>query len=1044
MTRLLTIVLSAIVVQTAGAQAPAASQAADAERVPPPLVSLRLAVEDLTRTFGRQYPNGAAYLDRIRALEMKCATGGLSAADKAALAELSQAALLANPLLDLDALLVIRRSEANLGLPYNWESNSSLPLSGFDNELMRLSPMGPEGELVTVFRPDGGRFLGDVDLDFDAKRILFSMPGANGRWQVFEMALDGNVPVELPLICEPDVDNYDACYLPDGNIVFTSTAPFVGVPCVTGSSHVSNLFAYDRASGAIRRLTFEQDHDWCPTVLNNGRILYLRWEYSDLPHFVSRILFHMNPDGTGQMEYYGSNSYWPNSLFYARPVPDHPTRFVAVVGGHHDNPRMGELALFDPAIGRHEADGAIQRIPGRGKRVEPILLDGLTKESWPKFLHPYPLSSSYFLVSSKPTPESQWAIYLVDVFDNMTLVKKAEPGYALLEPVPMRETRRPPVVAPRIDLARDDAVVYLFNVYEGKGLEGVPRGTIKKLRLFTYHFAYHGMGGQLNRVGLDGPWDIKRVLGTVPVDEDGSALFRVPANTPIAVQPLDAEGRAVQLMRSWFTAMPGEFVSCVGCHERQTMTPPSASVAASTQAPAEIEPWYGPVRGFSFVREVQPVLDAYCVRCHDGQMDGAPDLRVQPPVHTTAKNEDYNKGTHFLPSYLALRVHLRTPTIESDMHLLPPYEFHASTTELVQMLDAGHHGVRLDQESWNRLVTWIDLNAPAHGTWHDIIGEERVFPQRDRRREMMRRYAAIDEDPEAVFPPAVIRAPDPDPQALAAGGPERPALSAIELRENETGGKERTVLLPDGSILPLVRIPQGSLAYGDTRIEIEPFWMGTFEITNAQFARFDPAHDSRLEHGDFLQFSEAERGWTLNEPNQPVVRVSWEQASAFCEWLSHQTGQPFALPTEQQWEYACRAGAMSPMAYGEMDADFTPYANLADFSLRFMETLSPWDMPSGAVPEWRPARADLNDGHRVSSPVGSYQPNAWGLYDMHGNAAEWTSSRFSYTGREESLQAVCGGSWYDRPHRAQASFRLGYRPWQRVFNVGFRVVCNQP
>ena len=181
----------------------------------------------------------------------------------------------------------------------------------------------------------------------------------------------------MPLIHEPDVDNYDACYLPDGNILFGSTAPFTGVPCVTGASHVANLYRLERNTGAIRRLTFDQDHDWCPTVLNDGRLLYLRWEYSDIPHFASRILFHMNPDGTDQKEFYGSGSYWPNSMFYARPIPGPATQFVAVVGGHHGVPRMGELVLFDPARGRFEADGVIQRIPGRGKKVEPIILDEL-------------------------------------------------------------------------------------------------------------------------------------------------------------------------------------------------------------------------------------------------------------------------------------------------------------------------------------------------------------------------------------------------------------------------------------------------------------------------------------------------------------------------------------------------------------------------------------------------------------------------------------------------------------------------------------------
>ncbi|MBN1346587.1 MAG: SUMF1/EgtB/PvdO family nonheme iron enzyme [Phycisphaerae bacterium] len=1053
--------------------------------------ALRLAVEDLNETFPDRYANGRRYLAELGKPEMDAGRllARLNEGDETAipiaerLVRLATEALLANPVLDFDRLLLIRRSPKRLGLSQNWESNSSLPKTGYDNEIAVLSPVRPDGTLTTLFRPDGdgSKFVGDVDLHFDADRMLFSMPGDNGRWQVFELGIDGANLRQLPLITEPDVDNYDACYLPDDNVIFCSTAPFVGVPCVTGSSHVCNLYRLEAGTGAIRRLTFEQDHNWCPTMLNNGRVLYLRWEYSDIPHFASRILFHMDPDGTSQMEYYGSNSYWPNAMFYARAVPDHPTKFVAVVGGHHDVPRMGELVLFDPSKGRHEADGVVQRIPGRGKTVEPILLDGLVQGSWPKFLHPYPLSSKYFIVSCMPTPQSKWGIYLVDVFDNMTLLKEVE-DCALLEPIPVRKTPKPPVLPNKVQPDRKDAVVYMADVYTGNGLKDVPRGTVKKLRLLTYQFAYHGMGGQVNRVGLDGPWDVKRIIGTVPVETDGSALFRVPANTPISVQPLDDEGKAVQLMRSWMTAMPGEVLSCVGCHERQNSGPPTRATRAAGRTPSEITPWYGPTRGFSFKREVQPVLDTYCVGCHNGEKrpDGMTltDLRPQPEVHPPGQKNAYQSGTQFTPSYLFLRRFVRAPTIESDMHLLPPYEFHADISRLVRMLGKGHHGVTLDAEAWDRLVTWIDLHAPAHGTWHEIVGWNLVAHQRDRRREMMKRYAGIDEDPEAIYelkpfaqgPPASVpggMGPRSGPVASAESAPQQVDCPAwpfdaddAKHRQSALGEHRRTIDL-GGAKLDLVLIPPGEFimggaAYPDesprARVKIdEPFWIGTCEITNQQFALFDPSHDSRLEHGDFLQFSTQERGYLLNTPRQPVVRVTWNQAMAFCRWLTAKTGLAFTLPTEAQWEFACRAGAETPMSYGQVETDFSAFANLADASLKCVDTFAPWSLPSGAIYEWRPAIDTVNDKHRVTAPVGSYRPNAWGLHDMHGNAAEWTRSAhapYPYNpgdGRENPAAAnkriVRGGSWYDRPQEARSACRTAYHPWQRVFNVGFRVAC---
>ncbi|NLX97315.1 MAG: hypothetical protein GXY83_14180, partial [Rhodopirellula sp.] len=561
-------------------------------------------------------------------------------------AALEHEVALGNPLLDFERLLIVRRSAKSprLGLPQNWQSNCVLPREGFDDEIAVVSPVRSEGSLTTLYRPAGPHFVGDVDLDFDADRMLFSSIGSANRWHIFEIKTDGTGLRQVTPGDHDDVDNYDACYLPDGRILFCSTASMVAVPCVNGSTRVANFYLMNSDGSGIRQLCFDQEHNWCPTVLNNGRVLYLRWEYTDTPHAHSRVLFHMNPDGTAQMEYYGSNSYWPNSLFYARPIPDHPTRFVGIVSGHHGVARMGELVVFDPALGRREAEGAIQRIPGRGRKVEAKIEDNLVDGSWPKFLHPFPLSEKYFLVAAQPTAESNWGIYLVDTFDNMVLIKE-EPGYALLEPIPLRKTKRPPILPDRVNLASDEGLVYLSNIYAGSGLEGIPPGTVKKMRLFSYHYLFPGMGGPQGVVGMEGPWDIKRIVGTVPVEPDGSALFRIPANTPIAVQPLDSEGKALQLMRSWFTAMPGEVLSCVGCHESQNSSPPTRYTQAMNRPPSEIAAWRGPVRGFSFEREVQPVLDKYCVGCHDGQAreggKAAADLRGQQRI------SDYISAYHY-------------------------------------------------------------------------------------------------------------------------------------------------------------------------------------------------------------------------------------------------------------------------------------------------------------------------------------------------------------------------------------------------------------
>ena len=340
---------------------------------------LRLAVDDLVGTYGGKYPRGKEFLGRldevekaIREAEAAQGRGDQGARPRiASLAEqfavLQREALLANPLLDFDKLLLVKRGEGRLGLPQNWQANCAIPGTGYDNEIAVLSPVNPQGKLTTLLKPAKTEFVGDLKLHFDAGKLLFSMPGRNGRWQVWEIQADGSGLRQVTPGDEPDVDNYDPCYLPDGRIIFSSNRCFHGVPCVGGSNNVANLCIMNADGSGIRQLCFDQDQNWCPTVLNNGRVLYTRWEYSDSPHYFTRLLFHMNPDGTGQMAYYGSNSYWPNSTFYAKPIPGHPTKVVAVISGHHGVPRMGELILFDPAQGRYEADGAVQRIPGYGR-----------------------------------------------------------------------------------------------------------------------------------------------------------------------------------------------------------------------------------------------------------------------------------------------------------------------------------------------------------------------------------------------------------------------------------------------------------------------------------------------------------------------------------------------------------------------------------------------------------------------------------------------------------------------------------------------------
>jgi formylglycine-generating enzyme required for sulfatase activity len=222
--------------------------------------------------------------------------------------------------------------------------------------------------------------------------------------------------------------------------------------------------------------------------------------------------------------------------------------------------------------------------------------------------------------------------------------------------------------------------------------------------------------------------------------------------------------------------------------------------------------------------------------------------------------------------------------------------------------------------------------------------------------------------------------------------------------------------------------------------------MSVSEVSNEQFAKFNARHDSRFEDRTSWIFSEEFLGWPLNKPRQPVVRVSWNEAMDFCQWLTQKTQDKATLPSEAQWEYACRAGTATPFFYGGFESDFSLYANLGDMNLRRLATEG-----------WRPLSPDLiprdnryDDGALVTRETGGYKPNSWGLYDMHGNAAEWTRSDYSSalkvnlataeTFQADAPKTVRGGSWRDRPFRATSSFRLAYPPYEKIFNTGFRVI----
>jgi len=1096
----------------------------------------RLAIEDMGKTFPESYDlrTHQQTLDTLMvrrdSLLADMADGKTDACDDAeTLLAGMRRALLDNPLLDPDRILLVRRDFAesiarratdrfntkigpdnSAGLvSTNFYSQASMRRTGFNNEVAVLSGLRSDPKIERFYKSPAGELIRDMRLDYDAGKLLFSMPvkrGGDWQWAVHEMAVENGSPQEITPTNYPDLHFFNACYLPDGRLILASNASYVGILCLGGTDVACLLYLYDPRRKNLRQLTFDQDHNHDPIVLADGRVMFVRWEYSEIPHYFSRRLMTMNPDGTGQTAIYGSGSWFPTAMRFPQPVPGHPGMLATILTGHHDHGEAGRLALMNPSLataypfrhrpetkewgeeGRHivvtpevlpaEKTGFVQYVPGRGKDVPATVCDNIVeavflKERPDLMTHPLPLSEKYFLVSMKPKADGLWGIYLVDTFDNITLIAEID-GSGLFEPTLLQARPRPPVIPDKVDVGNPDASILVADVYTGVGLKGVPRGTVKTLRVFAYHFGYHGRAG-FQWIGENSGWDVKRVLGTATVEADGSAHFTIPANTPVALQPLDAEGRAVQLMRSWTTAMPGETMSCAGCHEgrSQAIPPPVTSIAA-LRGPETLKPWYGKPRPFGFSREVQPVLQRYCIGCHDQGPEVGP--RSKPSFRSPDE------------SYAGLHPYVHRPGPEADMTFFNPMEYHATTSPLIQMLEKGHHGVRLDQmdrESRDRLYTWIDLNAPKADSFEQgrPIRVGAVDPVK-RRTELAKEFAYVDVDPEQEAKEVaayVIQAgesipyqeppkePPVQPDGLNCKGFPMSTGEAVAAQKAAAAAVSETLSLGNDVSMVLKKIPAGSFVMGsltgaaDERpravVDVtHPFWIGETEITNAQYACFDPEHDTR--YIDMHSMNRVTPGFIANHANQPVARVSWQQAMAFCDWLSRKTGRKVSLPTEAQWEWAARVGTETQFHFGAMDADWSPFANLADQSLRW---LRPLVYPGPGILQPRLAYPPKNnfplrderfkDAYHVVDYVGQTTPNAWGVKDMVGNVSEWTRSSYrpypykETDGRNDlkdsGRKVARGGSWADRPADAGSSVRRAYEPWQKVYDVGFRIIVEE-
>ena len=631
-----------------------------------------------------------------------------------------------------------------------------------------LSAMRPRE--VTPPNLPPGSFL-NPELSPDATKVLFSYSpvksapeGTYGggkdipRFCTPERLKDVYNIYEAPIAGGParrlTSDGFDdlfPIYLPGGDIVFSSTRRGGFHRCGRGPCLVFTLSRMGPNGENPHSISFHETHEWTPALLPDGRLLYTRWDYLDRNGVLYQHLWSARPDGGGVRIFYGNNTWNPCGTWEARPVP-HSTKVMAIAGPHHGM-SAGCVVLVDTLKGVDGAEPvtrltpevrfpeseeplaysprwvkeiAFDREPTKywyGGIIDPARNTVPTTEEkrWPghSFKSPWPLSETTFLASysydrltGEPggnTP-NQYGIYLCDADGGRELVYR-DPRISSLWARPLAPRTLPPLAHSSIDDAlakRGVGTFALGQVTEAWPVAFPTNRPVTALRIFhvinktTPNIDSPKVGAGLGSVG-------REVLGTVPVEADGSAYFEVPARMPVYFQALDREGHAVQTMRSLVYLQPGERESCLGCHEDRRK---SASVPAQARAlqrpPSQIAPEVSGSRPFNFLKLVQPVLDAKCVKCHDGTRPKCPSLKGEPEGWACK-------------SFNALVKHVAYSSWGAPKNnyepLTEPLRFGALASPLLKRIESGHGGVKLTDDELHRLILWMDSNGACWGTF---------------------------------------------------------------------------------------------------------------------------------------------------------------------------------------------------------------------------------------------------------------------------------------------------------------------------------------
>ena len=704
-----------------------------------------------------------------------------------------------HPAIDFSEILMVDAPYAS-GRQWMHESRMRAGFMGTPGgRLLVLDGLSPSGELRKLAPQGPPAAFRRPDLSYDGKRVLFCMnvgskASCEKNYNLYEINIDG---AGLRQLTSSKYDDIDPVYLPDGNIAFLTSRANVYAGCGPWAPQ-HTMARCDQDGKNIYLLSVGSEAEFSPSVLNDGRLIYTRWEYNDKELNRIQSLWTMNLDGTMSSAYWGNQSPRPDHIGEARSIPG--SSLVVFSGlGHHDM-YSGSIGVIDVNEGNDYPHGlykVTQYTPwgetGGGGKAYCNEYHGSGKLKRAQYKCPYPLSEDLFLVSARTVVDnrmspyapmrtnlqpSYFRLYLMDKFGNHELIYSG--AYNILYAQPVRKRYKPQVTPSMVKWPGSEeeqrnvvpGVLYSPDVYEG--LPEQMRGKAKYLRVIEAvqrvfsTGCVHGGGspfGSDRNIALDcinlegvaltdgnpqrteidltygdgailaGPATgisantrLKRVLGTVPIADDGSFFFEAPPGKAIYFQLLDENHLVLQSMRSWVNLMPGERRACVGCHEGQMNAPPTGRAGSYARMPDQITPPSWGVKTLSYVEDIQPIFDKNCAECHQGKG------KARAKLDLTLRPDKENRwGGIFPEPYITLvcgsnrvnnSAHFRTPsktlpTIAGNFFVwasphttIPPMTRWSYKSPLINMhLHGKHNDVKLTAEEMGKLIVWVDTNC---------------------------------------------------------------------------------------------------------------------------------------------------------------------------------------------------------------------------------------------------------------------------------------------------------------------------------------------